>query len=205
MKLLWSSRSPFVRKVMIVAHEAGLAERIATERVVVAPAKPNALVMAANPLNKLPTLILDDGRVLYDSRVISEYLDGLNPGPKLFPAAGPARFEALRRQALGDGMLDFLLLWLAERNRPVPQQSAELLAALKLKLEASLAQLEREAADIATTPLGIGHIAVAVALGYLDFRFAVENWRTLCPGLAQWHADFAARPSYAATAHADVY
>ena len=85
MKLLWSSRSPFVRKVMVAAHEVGLADRIRTERVVVAANKPNADVMAVNPLNKIPTLVLDDGTVLYDSRVICEYLDTLHDGPKLFP------------------------------------------------------------------------------------------------------------------------
>ena len=101
MKLLWSSRSPFVRKVMVAAHEVGLADRVRTERVVVAANKPNADVMALNPLNKIPTLVLDDGTVLYDSRVICEYLDTLHDGPKLFPPDKTARWPALRRQALG--------------------------------------------------------------------------------------------------------
>ena len=97
------------------------------------PTKPNADVMAINPLNKLPTLLLDDGQALYDSRVIVEYLDGLHSGPKLFPASGAARFEALRWQALGDGILDFLLAGLSERVRPAAQQSPELKAALAQK------------------------------------------------------------------------
>ena len=123
MKLFWSSRSPFVRKVMVAAHETGLVSGIECVQTVVAPAKPNAEVMALNPLNKLPTLLLDDGRVLYDSPVICEYLDGLHDGPKLFPSAGATRLDALRRQALGDGMMDFLLVWLSERSRPAEQQS----------------------------------------------------------------------------------
>ena len=83
MKLLWSSRSPFARKVMVAAHEVGVADRIVIERVVVSASKPNADVMALNPLNKIPTLVLHDGTMLYDSRVICEYFDSLHDGPKL--------------------------------------------------------------------------------------------------------------------------
>lgn len=205
MKLFWSSRSPFVRKVMIVAHEKGLADRIEKVRTVVAPSKPNPDVMALNPLNKLPTLILDDGRPLYDSRVIVEYLDGIGTGQRLFPASGDDRLEALRRQALGDGTLDFLLLWLSERARPEAQQSPELLAALRVKFKTAFDALEREAADLPKAPFGIGHIAIGCVCGYADFRYAAENWRDGRPALAAFAASFAARPSYQATQHADVY
>lgn len=205
MKLYWSSRSPFVRKVMVVAHETGLAPRIATERVVVSAAKPNALVMQSNPLGKLPTLILDDGRPLYDSRVISEHLDTLHGGAKLFPADPAARLEALRRQALGDGIMDLLVLWLLERIKPAEQQQAGLIDACRLKLKTCCDALEKEAADLAAAPLGIGHIAIATALAYIDFRFNDEAWRTGRPRLAAWAETVHARPSFAATAHADVY
>jgi len=205
MLLLWSSRSPFVRKVMLVAHETGLLPRIECVRTLVAPTKPNGDVMALNPLNKLPTLIRDDGTPLYDSRVIAEYLDSLHDGPKLFPASGPERFEALRRQALADGILDFLLLWLSENARPEASRSAELIGALGLKFKMAFDQLEREAPGLASAPFGIGHIAVASVLGYADFRYAARNWRQDRPQLAAWHAAFAARPSYQATQHADVY
>jgi glutathione S-transferase len=110
MKLLWSSRSPFVRKVMVAAHETGLAGRIRTERVVVAANKPNADVMALNPLNKIPTLVLEEGNGLHDSRVICEYLDELHDGPKLFPSDRAARWPVLRRQALGDGLMEVNVL-----------------------------------------------------------------------------------------------
>jgi glutathione S-transferase len=207
MKLLWSSRSPFVRKVMLVAHETGLASQIACERTVVAPTKPNAGVMGLNPLNKLPTLVLEDGRTLYDSRVIAEYLDSLHQGPRLFPIDGPARFEALRLQALSDGILDFLLLGLSERARPPEQQSAELKDALAVKFTAAFDQLEREAGGPALSGqhLTIGHLAVAAACGYADFRYAAENWRSGRPRLAAWHRVFAERASYRATEHKDVY
>jgi glutathione S-transferase len=205
MQLLWSSRSPFVRKVMVVAHEVGLAERIACTRTRVAAMQPNAEVMAHNPLSKLPTLITDDGGALYDSRVICEFLDGLHDGTRLFPAAGPGRIEALRRQALGDGMMDFLLLWLGERGRPAAQQSAPLIAACRTKLGATLDALEAEADALAKAPLAIGHIAIACALGYADFRFPDEAWRNRRLRLAAWHEVIAARPSFKATEHADVY
>ncbi len=98
MKLHWSPRSPFVRKVMIVAHERGLAGRIDCMRTVAAMTKPHAELLKENPLSKIPTLVLDDGTVLYDSPVICEYLDALDGAPKLFPRAPKARMTALRRQ-----------------------------------------------------------------------------------------------------------
>jgi glutathione S-transferase len=205
MKLLWSSRSPFVRKVMIVAHEKGLADRIERVRTVVSPTKPNAEVMALNPLNKLPTLIRDDGRPLYDSRVIAEYLDGIGGGKPLFPPAGEARIEALRLQALGDGVLDFLLVGLSERMRPESQRSPELAEALALKFKASFDALEREAASLAESPLAIGHIAIACACGYADFRYGANDWRAGRPRLTAWHSSFSERASYKSTEHADVY
>jgi glutathione S-transferase len=205
MKLYWSSRSPFVRKVMVFAHETGLADRIETVRTIVAPTKPNPEVMALNPLNKLPTLILDNGRVLYDSRVICEYLDGLHGGARLFPAEPSARIEALRRQALGDGMMDFLLVWLSERARPAPQQLPELIAACRTKLTTVLDALEREAPALAAAPFSIVHIAIGCALGYADFRFKDEAWRTGRPALAAWAETIHTRPSFQATQPADTY
>lgn len=205
MKLHWSSRSPFVRKVMVAAHETGLAGRIECVRTVVAPTKPNPEVMALNPLNKLPTLVLDDGQALFDSRVIVEYLDGLHTGQKLFPAAGPARIETLRRQALGDGILDFLLAGLSERARPEPQQSAELKAALGVKFKAAFDYLEADADRIADGPFDIGRIAIACVLGYADFRYGAENWRGGRPRLAAWAETIATRPSLVATQHVDAY
>ncbi len=120
MKLHWSPRSPFVRKVMIVAHELGLTDRITLLRTVVATTKPHLPLMAENPLSKIPTLVLDDGTVLYDSPVVCEYLDSLHAGRKLYPIDRKDRMIALRRQALGDGFLDFLLLLRNERERELP-------------------------------------------------------------------------------------
>jgi glutathione S-transferase len=203
MKLYWSSRSPFVRKVMIAAHELGLADRIETIPVVVALAQPNADVMAVNPLNKIPTLVTDDGTVLFDSAAICEYLDSLHGGGTLFPAAPAARWSALRWHALGNGMLDALILWRTERTRPEAQRSQAMLDAFARKIEATLALLEREAADLAAAPVTIGAIGVGAALGYLDFRFADVAWRTGRPRLAAWYETFAQLPSMRATSPHD--
>ena len=201
MKLHWSPRSPFVRKVMIVAHERGLVDRITCVRTVAAMTKPHAALMADNPLSKIPTLVLDDGRVLYDSPVICEYLDGLGDAPKLFPAEPAARFEALRRQALGDGFLDMLVTLRNERERAHPSDVH--MASTAVRTAAVLESLEREADSLHATPFGIGHIAIGCALSYLDFRFAEDDWRKGHPRIARWHAGFAARPSVRASEPVD--
>jgi glutathione S-transferase len=203
MKLHWSPRSPFVRKVMIVAHEAGVADRLQCVRTVAATMKPHAELMLDNPLSKIPTLLLDDGTVLYDSAVICEYFDGLHDGPKLFPSPPRERMTALRRQALGDGWLDALVLWRAEIMRPAEQQSQPYLASFAVRTEATLAALEREAAALESSAYSIGHVAIGCALCYLDFRFAERGWRKDHPQLARWHAEFSARASVRATEPVD--
>jgi glutathione S-transferase len=197
MKLHWSPRSPFVRKVLVVAHERGLAERIDCVRTVAATSKPHAALMQDNPLSKIPTLVLDDGTVIYDSPVICEYLDSLDEQPKLFPVEPKARLTALRRQALGDGFLDLLVLNRDERSRAQPSD-AHLKSAAARKV-AILRSLEEEALSLAAAPFGIGHIAIGCALSYLDFRYADEDWRKDHRRLASWHYAFASRPSVRAT------
>src|SRR5262245_26069769 len=153
MKLHWSPRSPFVRKVMIVAHELKLVDRIECVRTVAATTKPHLALMEDNPLSKIPTLVLDDGTVLYDSPVICEYLDNLHAGPKLIPLDLKERMVALRRQALGDGFLDFLLLLRNEGERAHPSDVH--LSAYTTKRAAVLSALEREAGELTRTPFGI--------------------------------------------------
>jgi glutathione S-transferase len=201
MKLHWSPRSPFVRKVMVVAHELGLVDRIVCVRTVAATTKPHAELMRDNPLSKIPTLVLDDGTVIYDSPVICEYLDGLTGAPKLHPAEPKARLVALRRQALGDGFLDLLVLLRDERLRANPSEVHTASAAARKA--AVLDALEAEAPALGAAPFGIGHIAIGCALSYLDFRYADEDWRNAHPRIAGWHAGFAARPSVRATEPVD--
>ena len=197
MKLHWSPRSPFVRKVMIVAHERGVVDRITCVRTVATTAKAHAELMQDNPLSKIPTLVLDDGTVLYDSPVICEYLDAFDGAPKLFPRGPKARMIALRRQALGDGFLDMMVLLRDERMRAHPSEAH--MKSTAARKAAVLDSLERDAEALITTPFGIGHIAIGCALSYLDFRYADEDWRKGHLHLADWHASFAARPSVRAT------
>ncbi len=195
MKLHWSPRSPYVRKVMVCAHELGLSSHFELVRTVTAMVQPNEELMRENPLSKIPTLVLDDGIILYDSVVICEYLDHLAQGA-LFPKQGMDRWHALRWHALGDGLLDALILWRNERERQVPLPV--LLAAFELKTRTTVAQLDREAEALEHAPFSIGHIAIGCALGYLDFRFQAVAWRDQAPRLAQWLARTAQRPSFVA-------
>jgi glutathione S-transferase len=205
MKMYWSSRSPFVRKAMVVAHEVGVADRIEKIPVVVSSTmKPTADVMKNNPLNKIPTLITDEGITLFESVVVCEYLDStFNKGAKLFPASGLPRWKALRWQALGSGMLEVEVAWRSETRRPHPHPVA--VAAFEEKAKTSLDVLEQEVAELKATPYNIGHISIASALSYLDFRFAEDlDWRKGHPQLAAWYEDVSKRPAMQATAHVDA-
>jgi glutathione S-transferase len=197
MKLRYSPTSPYVRKVVVTALELGIDGRI--ERIATNTADPASGLAADNPLAKVPALLTDDIGPLYDSPVICEYLDSLQGAPKLHPAAGPARWVALRRQALADGMTDAAILRRLEEMRPAGEQSPSWIVKQQAKVEAGLDALEREAAGFAKDP-GIDQIAVGCALGYLDFRYAADRWRDRRPALARWFDAFARRPSMAATA-----
>lgn len=199
MKLHWSPRSPFVRKVMIALHETGLLARVECVRTIVAFTQPPPPeLLRDNPLGKIPTLLLDDGTALFDSRVICEYLDGLHDGPRMFPTAPAERLRQLRWLALGDGLTDILLLWRTERLRR-DRADPVVLAAFEAKVRAVFAALEAEAEDLAAAAFGIGHAAIACALGQMDFRFRDSGWEAMHPRLAAWHAGVRARPSVAAT------
>jgi glutathione S-transferase len=196
MKLRYSPTSPYVRKVMVVALETGVAERIERIPTAVVPTKPNEDVARENPLVKVPALTTDDGLVLYDSPVICEYLDTLHDGTKLFPPSGKARWLALRQQALGDGILDAAILGRYEILRPKEYQWQDWLDAQMRKVRGALAALEMEAAaGELGGPLTIGQITIACALGYLDFRYQSEAWRTKHRRLAVWADEVAERKS----------
>ena len=193
MKLRHSPGSPYVRKVMVAAIETGLAGRIEKIPTKVVPVTPNDALQAENPLVKVPALTTDGGEVLYDSPVICEYLDTLHDGRKLFPAAGPARWTALRRQALGDGILDAAILGRYETNlRPEELRWDAWIDGQRRKVRGGLDALERETLD---GTVDIGTITISCALGYLDFRQIEEGWRATRPQLAAWFAEFARRPS----------
>lgn len=197
MKLHWSPKSPYVRKVMVCAHELGITGQLELVRSVAAMLVPNEALMHDNPLSKIPTLVLDDGRRLFDSVVICEYLNELAQGP-FFPA-GDAKWPNLRWHAFGDGLLDVLILWRNERDRSDAQRSDELIAAFDHKTRASLQQLDSEVSQLDASPWAIGHLTIGCALGYLDFRFSDLNWRDQVPRLAQWYETTSSRPAFQAT------
>ena len=193
MKLRYSPTSPYVRKVSVTAIELGLAGRI--ERIPTDTHDRDSGINEHNPLGKVPALILDDGGVLYDSPVICEYLDTLHDGPKLFPAEGPARWTALRQQALGDGILDAAILRMLEMvRRPEAFRWQDWIDHHTAKVARAVGRFETEAATLAG-PLTIGAITAGCALGYLDFRAPELDWRGDWPRLAGWYEGFAERPA----------
>ena len=199
MKLLYGGLSPFVRKVMIVAHEKGVAERLERVPAPVNPLQPLDLAIAVNPLGKIPALTLDDGTVLYGSTVVAEYLDGLDGAPRFFPQNG-TRWVALRRNALGDGILEAGTLARIEGLRPEDKQWSTWRDVQRLKVTNALDAAEREAAELATDDLTIGEVAFVCALGWLDVRLPDVAWREGRPALEAWFAKVSERPAVVQTA-----
>ena len=192
MKLIYSGTSPFVRKVSVMLLETGLDGRVEKETVAITPMNPGDVVPSANPLGKVPCLITDAGS-LFDSRVITRYLDTLHAGAKLYPE-GAALWPVLTLEAMADGMLDAAVLMIYERLlRTDEQKSPEWVEAQWLKISRALAYLEANVA--ALEPLNMSSIAIACALGYLDFRHDDRQWRAAAPKLAAWEKEFSKRDS----------
>jgi glutathione S-transferase len=192
-----SPASPFVRKIRIAASLLGLEREIAIE--IADTMNASDTVRQQNPLGKIPALVLEDGMVLFDSRVILDYLDHRAGGGKIVPKDAAARFAALRLQALADGIMDASILVIYEgRWRPAERHEPKWLEHQAGKVTRALASLE--VAPPAIDPLpNIGQIALACALGYRDFRFA-GTWRKDHPRLVAWLDQFAAQvPAFAAT------
>lgn len=198
MKLWYNPASPFARKVRIVALETGLADRIREVSILVSPVKPHPELARENPLVKIPALTTDSG-TLYDSAVICEYLDSLHQGARLFPAQGPERWQSLRLQALGDGILEAAVLMRYEKAvRPQALQWGDWIAGQLGKVRSGLDALAQECAEWKDC-FGIGQLTAACVLGYLDFRFPDEPWRKAHPTLERWYARVSQRPSMKAT------
>jgi glutathione S-transferase len=201
MKLRYSATSPFARKVRIVLIETGLDKGV--EMIPTNPWSDDTDLGHDNPLGKVPTLIDDEGHKVFDSRVICDYLDGMHGGARLIPIEGKARLTARTRQALCDGMLDAAVARRIESTmRPEAMRWPWWLDRQKAAVDRGLDQLEADAGtltDLAT----VGDIAAACLLGYLDFRFAAEDWRAAHPRLAGWFERQQKRPSMVATAPPD--
>lgn len=182
MKLAFSPASPYVRKAMACAIARGIDGQV--EKWVIKTTDP--VLAQSNPLGKVPTLVTDDGIGLYDSPVICEYLDSIGSAAPLFPPAGPARWNALRQQALADGIMDASQPRRRELGLPQDEGRVEWIAGQRAKVDRAVAELEGEAGSLGALTT-IGEITIACALGYLDFRFAHEPWRPAAPKLAAWY------------------
>jgi glutathione S-transferase len=199
MKLYYTPTSPFVRKVMLVAHEKGLADRIETVFLRPVPTKADATLSKDNPLSKIPALVVPDGPALYDSAVICEYLDSLAPSPKLVPASGPARWHVLRLQALADGILEAGVAVFYERTmRPKELLWDAWVAGQSEKALQGLAALEA-AVQAFPEEVDLAQLCAGATLGWLEFRGALGDIRAGRRELFAWYDTFRQRPSMRAT------
>ncbi len=197
MKGFSSPNSPFARKVRVVAIETGQSEAI--EWTVVDLGGSIPALEATNPMGQVPAIVTDDGEALYDSAVICEFLDARHDGPKLFPAAGHARWEALRLQALGDGLGAASAALAGERRRPEERRFDPFIENQSGKIARGLERLDRDLAALEGA-LTIAPIAAACAMGYMELRDCVPGWRDRHPALAAWYDRFSERPSMRGTA-----
>ncbi len=194
MKLFDNPASPFCRKVQVLAHETGQMDQIEIIASGGSPVATDNLPKHLNPLGKIPTLLTDDGKALFDSRVICQFLDAQS-GDSFYPKS--TRFDTLTLEALGDGMMDAAVLMVYEaRCRDESMQSSEWVEAQWAKVTRALDVLEN---DVPETAIDIGQISVACALGYIDFRHDARAWRTGRPKLAAWFEEISKRPSMSAT------
>jgi glutathione S-transferase len=198
MKLLSSSATPFGRKVEVVAIEKGLADRIEVVATSTSPTAPHEGLARVNPLIKIPALIQDDGRALYDSLVICDYFDTLRP-PRVIPESGTRRWDVLTVHALASGICEAAVSSRYEQAlRPEALRWPDWIKSQMKKIGSGLDWLDGNVAmlgDADAASVDLGQVAVGCALDYLDFRFAELDWRRTRPHLAAWQAGFAKRPS----------
>lgn len=199
MKLRYSPTSPYVRKVMITAIETG--QESVIEKVPTNPWDPETDLPNDNPLGKVPALVVDEGLTLFDSPVICEYLC-TRVGAGLIPDAGVNRWRVLRLQALGDGILDAAVLRFLEGKRPEEIRKPDWIERQKRVIGRGVDSLEAVVGEWGKE-LTLGQVTAGAALGYLDFRFPGDEWRTGRPALTDWYEAFARRPSMQQTVPAD--
>jgi len=200
LKLWYSPASPFVRKCLIVAHERDIADKIELLDAAVNVANPDKRILLSNPTGKIPTMLLDDGTVLFDSRVICACLDSIHDGKKLMPRSGAKRFEIMTLEALGDGIMDAAVNNRYEKAlRPAEFCWQAWSDGQMGKVTASLDQIEEKWLKSLGRVPNMGSVAIAAALGYLDFRYPDLGWRKGRKGLARWFKRFSERPSFIAS------
>ena len=209
MKLYWTPASPFVRKVMVTAHELGLSDRIeivktiwphqwATHTIAFDP--PDFVV--ANPIGRIPTLLTDSGIALPESNLICRHLNA-KAGGGLIPRDADPDLPLLRLWALGDGALEAMIARRAETLRTLPERSDDFIGKQKDRIFRCFDTFDLSLLE-SSSNLTIAHITVAVACGYMDFRYPSDNWRENRARLAAWYQAFSSRPSLEKTAHGET-
>ncbi len=198
MKLFSRPASPFVRKVRVMARDIGLVDQI-DEIILASPEEMYAEMPKYNPLGKIPALILDDGTVLYESKVICEYLDSLHDGEKFFPSELNIRWKTLLLQGLADGIGEAIITaWMNKFNRPEKFVYEPAISFQLEKVKRGLLEINGQVGDF--NKLGkIGPLSVACTIGYLDFRFPDLVWRDQNQELAKWYLTFCELPSMRST------
>ncbi len=198
MKLIIARPSPYARKARIALIEKG----IAFETVVENPWLPDTRISSSNPLGKVPALVLDDGRVIHDSKVIIEYLETLDAPPPLIPGTPDLRIAHKQIEAIADGVCDAVVLIRLEGTRAPEMQSRDWIARQHKKIVAGTAELSRLLGDrewFTGSGFGLADVATGCALGYLDFRYPEFEWRATAPNLDRLFARISARASFART------
>lgn len=200
--LHWSPRSPFVKKIVVAAHELGLDDHFEQVRSVVPTDDHDHPIFADNPLGRIPAVVTPEGDKINGSTVIMEYLDVLAATangaktPQIFPADPATRLKVRNIENLCDGMLETLLNWMLEWYFPTYRIQTNL-GNNGNKINRSLDVLEQELDWIASSGINAASITTGCTLSYLDFRFTrIIDWRANRPKLAKWHESFIARPSY---------
>jgi glutathione S-transferase len=197
MRCYVTGNSPYARKVRVACLETGLWDEV--EWQMITREERAEIIPGINPLGKVPVSVLDSGDVLYDSPVICAYVDSLNDGRKLIPEAGPERWHVLTLEALGDGLGEAVIATSQEDQRPGEKRSQGVIDRQSGKVTSALSVLDAAAGDFNDPPL-MGEIAVACALGYMEFRDVVPGWRDTYANLGSWYTEILKRRSFVRTA-----
>jgi len=200
MKLIGSLTSPYVRKVRIMLAEKGIDYEFTNDP----PFNPDTRVAQVNPLGKVPALILEDGFILFDSRLIVEYLDdhGTAGSTRLIPVSGMERLRVKRWEVLADGIIDACVAIYLERKRPEAQQSQDWIERQQKKINQGLQAVSADLGDqiwCEGTAMTLADIALGCTFGYLDARFREIKWRDTYPHLARLANKLAERESFKTT------
>jgi glutathione S-transferase len=193
MKLFCTKRSPYARKVIVTALE----KKIKLDLVVEDLTKKSSQLWDANPVGKIPVLVLNNGETLIDSPVLCEYIDSLNDNPILIPRKGEERFKVLNMSAIADGMMDVMVGLYMEKVRHPKDLNESFIRQQEETIARCLKYFESQLKDLES--LTLIPIAVASAIGYMNFRLPEHNPSIKYPKLAKWFEEFTQRPSMAST------